>query len=62
MVAAIRNILPPSYSGPGLHVWAPSAEAMEQLGVSMQQGGLGVPGTVVCLNGHLGAGKSTISR
>jgi hypothetical protein len=50
----------PNYSGPGVHVWVPSAVDMEALGHLLLS--LCVPGTVVLLNGHLGGGKTAIAR
>jgi len=60
LLADIRNRLPPSYSGEGCHVWVPSAEKMEQLGMHLQA--LLQPGTVVLLSGQLGSGKTSIAR
>jgi histidine triad (HIT) family protein len=60
LLASIRNALPADYSGGGCHAWIPSAAAMEDLGASLLS--LCIPGTVVCLSGHLGTGKSSIAR
>jgi len=38
LLADVRNRLPVSYSGEGCHVWVPSAEAMEHLGMQLQVG------------------------
>ncbi|GAX78502.1 hypothetical protein CEUSTIGMA_g5941.t1 [Chlamydomonas eustigma] len=63
MAARIRNHLPSyTYTASGLYVWARNSEAMEKIGASLQSCGLGSAGTVLLLNGHLGAGKSTICR
>ncbi|KAG1680973.1 hypothetical protein FOA52_009932 [Chlamydomonas sp. UWO 241] len=61
LTAALRNALPAALA-PGLSVWASSSDEMEAVGTSLQQHGLGRPGTVLLLSGHLGAGKSTVSR
>ena len=58
--AAIQNALPKPYSQADCHAWVPSADAMEELGMSLLN--LCVPGTVICLNGHLGTGKTSIAR
>ncbi|GIL92769.1 hypothetical protein Vretifemale_20247 [Volvox reticuliferus] len=60
LLAHIRNVLPESYA-PGYHVWAANESDMEALGWAFQQA-CSIPGTVIALSGHLGAGKSTISR
>ncbi|GLI67710.1 hypothetical protein VaNZ11_011978 [Volvox africanus] len=60
LLAHIRNMLPKSYA-PGYHVWASNESDMEALGWALQQS-CSIPGTVLALSGHLGAGKSTISR
>ena len=48
--------------GPCFYAWAPDSDAMERLGASLQLAIGSRPGTVILLNGSLGAGKSTISR
>lgn len=60
MLAAIKNALPASYSGPGVHAWIPSAADMESLGHLLLS--LCCPGTVLLLSGHLGGGKTAIAR
>ncbi|GLC36767.1 putative tRNA N6-adenosine threonylcarbamoyltransferase [Pleodorina starrii] len=60
LLAHIRNVLPERYA-PGYHIWAANEGEMEALGWALQQA-CAAPGTVLALSGHLGAGKSTISR
>ena len=35
LLADMRNHLPPSYSGEGCHLWIPSADTMEELGMHL---------------------------
>ena len=60
LLASLRNALPASHSGAGVHVWLSDAAAMERLGAALLM--LCAPGTVLLLQGHLGAGKTSIAR
>lgn len=60
LLAHIRNALPERYS-PGFHVWAANEADMEALGWALQHS-CASPGSVLALSGHLGCGKSTLSR
>lgn len=43
LLAALKNALPATYSGDGVHAWIPSAAEMEELGYLIHS--LCIPGT-----------------